>query len=338
MVFVTGGTGALGTHILLELLSRGKRVRALKRPTSNLDQVKSVFDFYLNEKAESEFNKIEWVEGDVLDITSLEEGIQGCSEVYHCAAMVSFLRRDFSKMWQVNKVGTANVVNVCIDFGIETLCHISSTAAIGKPADVEEYNEDHKWVKSPSNSNYAVTKRSAEMEVFRGANEGLNVVILNPSVILGPGNWNESSLTIFKVVKKGLRFFTPGMNAFVDARDVANAATELVEQKVYNERFLVISENVYFKDLFNMIADSFNVKRPKTLVKPWMAGIAWRLQSLLRFLFGRKQNITKESARSAMSVTKYSNKKLKEKLNFQFIPIEESISNAVKYYDNIGLQ
>ncbi|MCB9224545.1 MAG: NAD-dependent epimerase/dehydratase family protein [Crocinitomicaceae bacterium] len=334
MVFVTGGTGVLGTHILLELLARGKDVRALRRKDSNLQQVRSVFHYYLKEKGESEFNKIHWIEGDVLDITSLEEGIKGCSEVYHCAAIVSFVRRDFGKMWRVNKVGTENVVNVCLDLGVNTLCHISSTAAIGKSAHKEFNTEDNKWVKSPSVSNYAVTKYSAEMEVFRGSEEGLNVVILNPSVILGPGNWNESSLSIFKIIKKGFKFYTPGMNAFVDARDVATIAAELVDRQIYAERFLVVSENIFFKDLFEKMAQAFKVKAPSVEVKPWMSSIAWRIEGFLRIFFGRKQNITKESARSSMSVTKYSNQKIKQKLNFEFISIDDSVANAVNYFEH----
>lgn len=334
MVFITGGTGLLGTHFLLELLTRGKQVRALKRAYSDLDQVKSVFEFYLKEKAESEFNKIEWVDGDVTDVTSLENGIRGCSEVYHCAAIVSFAKKDFNRMWKINKVGTENVVNVCLALGVETLCHVSSTAAIGKAEGVELNTETNKWKKNPSHSNYAVTKHSSEMEVFRGAEEGLNVVIINPSVILGPGNWYESSLTIFKVVNKGLKFYTPGMNAFVDARDVATVGVELVDRKIFNERFLVISENVYFKDLFDTIAKSLGVKPPTILAKPWMTAIVWRVQALRRFLFGIKQSVTKESARSAMGITKYSNQKIKEKLNFEFIPVEDSVANAVNYFKN----
>ncbi|MEX1002599.1 MAG: NAD-dependent epimerase/dehydratase family protein [Crocinitomicaceae bacterium] len=332
MVFVTGGTGVLGTHVLLELLSRGEDIRALKRESSDLEQPLRVFQFYLNEKAKSEFNKIEWVNGDLLDIVSLEEGIKGCSAVYHCAATVSFAKRDFNKMWRINKIGTENVVNVCLGQKVEYLCHISSTAAIGKSNKTQPNTEENKWVNNRENSNYAVTKHSAEMEVWRGAAEGLNAVIVNPSVILGPGNWNESSLSIFKVVKRGLKFYTSGMNAFVDVRDVAFIAAELAKRGVFNDRFLVISENLYYKDLFELIAREFDVPPPTIKVKRWMAALAWRVEGFLHFLFGRKQNITKETAKSAMTVTTYSNDKIKSQLNFEFIPIKDAVKNAVRYF------
>lgn len=335
MVFVTGGTGLLGTHLLLELLAKGKKVRALKRSTSNLEQVKSVFQFYLNQRAEAEFNKIEWVEGDILDIESLIEHIEGCQEVYHCAAMVSFLKKDFRNMWKINKEGTANVVNVCLSKNIQHLCYISSTAAIGKQKNETFQKENHKWKREKDVSNYSITKHSAELEVWRGIEEGLNAVILNPSVIFGPGNWNESSISIFKVVKKGLKFYTPGANAFVDARDVATIAVELSERKISAERYLVISENLPFKTVFEWMADSFDVKAPHIQVKPWMAALTWRLEGFLRILFGRKQNVTKETARAAMSESKFSNEKIKAELNFEFIPIQKSIENAVSYFKQI---
>mgnify|MGYP002621016532 CR=1 FL=1 len=333
MVFVTGGTGLLGTHVLLELLSRGEQVRALKRHSSDLKIVENVFTFYLNERAKSEFDKIEWIEGDVLDITSLEKAIEGCSKVYHCAALVSFAKRDFEKMWKVNKEGTANVVNTCLKKEVQFLCHISSTAAIGMNRSKEFQEESNKWKKDTSKTGYAITKHSAEMEVWRGMEEGLNAVILNPCMIIGPGNWNESSISIFKVVKKGLKFYTPGMNAFVDARDVATIAAELTSREVSGERFLVVSENWFFKDLFTTIANAFNVKPPTISVKPWMASITWRLEAFLR-IFGRKQNVTKETARSAMEITKFSNEKIMGQFKFEFIPVKDAIENAVKFFNN----
>ncbi|MFT4600610.1 MAG: dihydroflavonol-4-reductase [Arenicella sp.] len=333
MVFITGATGLLGSHLILDLLLKGEEVRALKRKTSNTEQVRLLFEHYHPNKGDKLFSKIEWIEGDLLDVTSLSDGMKDCSAVYHCAAMVSFVKRDFKKMMKINKHGTANVVNCCLAEKIDELIYVSSTAAIGRDPLKEFYTEANKWVNSVDNSNYAVTKYSAELEVWRGTEEGLNAVIVNPCVILGPGNWNESSLSIFKVVKKGLKFYTPGMNAFVGVRDVSQAMIRLAENKVYNDRFLVISENLFFKDLFEKIAKAFGVKAPSMLVKPWMAGLAWRLEGILRFLFRKKQNITKETARSSMKITKYSSEKLKDKIGFEFRPIDEVISNATAFFE-----
>ena len=331
MVFVTGGTGLLGTHVLVELVRRGYPVRALFRQVHRIEQARRCFQHYFKGEAPTAFDKITWVQGDILDIMSLEEGMEGCEAVYHCAAMVSFRKRDFKRLMKVNKEGTANVVNVALAKGVSIFCHVSSTAAIGKSKMKEVQDESNKWVKNKSTSNYAISKYSAENEVWRAKEEGMNVVIVNPSVIFGAGDWKESSLSIFRVVYKGLRFYTPGANAFVDARDVAHIICELAAQKVYNERFLVISENLSYRTLFEKIAAGFGVKPPSIETKRWMAAIAWRIEGVLSFLFGKKQNITKETAKSAMTKTHFSNEKIKQALNFEFIPIDQSITDTISY-------
>jgi dihydroflavonol-4-reductase len=333
MNFVTGGTGLLGAHLLVELTKRGKKIKALKRPSSDLSDVHKIFAHFFGETAAQRFAQITWLDGDILDLVSLEEGMKDCNTVYHVAGLVSFKKRDFKRLMKVNKEGTANVVNTALALGIKEFAHVSSTAAIGRSAAKELYNETNKWVTARDNSNYAVSKYSAENEVWRGEQEGLNVIIVNPSVILGAGNWNDSSLSIFKAVKNGLKFYTSGINAFVDARDVAYILCELTDRKIYNERFLTISENVPFKTLFTLIAERMNVKPPHIAVKPWMAGLAWRIEGLLNFFFGRKQNITKETARSSMSIAKYENAKIKEALNgYEFISIKQSVADAVAYH------
>lgn len=332
MIFLTGGTGLLGSHVLVELIKRGKSVRAIKRDSSSVVQTKSIFNHFFRESAAHEFAKIEWVDGDILDILSLEKGIEGCDTVYHCAGMVSFRKRDFKQLIKINKEGTANVVNVSLHYKVDLFCHVSSTASIGRSVNKLFYDETNKWVSTKDNSNYAVSKYSGENEVWRGMEEGLNVVIINPSVILGVGDWNESSLSLFKVVKKGLKFYTTGINAFVDARDVAYVFCELAERRIINQRFLVFSENVEFKRLFELIASEFNVKPPSIRVRKWMVGIAWRIEGFLAYVFGKKQNITKETAKSSMMITNYSNDKVKKALDFEFIPIEDAVRDAVKFF------
>jgi dihydroflavonol-4-reductase len=332
MIFVTGSTGLLGTHVLAELTKRGHSIRALRRKNSDISNVEKVFAFYFGPEADSLLKKITWVEGDITDVVSLEKGMKGCDVVYHCAALVSFKRRDFKKLIKLNKEGTANVVNVCLSLNINHLCYVSSTAAVGRSSIKTMYDETNKWITDPDNSGYAISKYSAENEVWRGIEEGLNAVIVNPCVILGPGNWNESSLSIFKVIKKGLRFYTPGANAFVDARDVAFTLAELSERKIFNERFLVIGENLKYKTLFDKIAAAFNVKGPSMEAKPWMAALVWRIEGVLAFLFGKKQNITRETARSSMNTVMYSNEKIKTRIGMEFHSMDEVIQNAVNYF------
>jgi len=337
MIFVTGGTGLLGSHLLIELSKRGKSIRALKRSSSDLTNVKNVFNFYLKDRSTDLFNKIEWVDGNINNITSLQNTMANCNEVYHCAGFVSFWRSDFKKLMKINKVGTANMVNVALNLGVKKFSHVSSTAAIGRNELSTQYSETNKWATSTENSNYAVSKYSAEMEVWRAKEEGLNVSIVNPSVILGAGNWEDSSLTLFLNVEKGIKFYTEGTNAFVDARDVAFCMTELMEQNIFGERFLTISENVCFRDLFWMIADEIGTKRASIKVKPWMAAVAWRIE-LVKSMFGPKPKITKETARSAMSESFYSNDKITNQLSFKFHPIKNAIKNAVEFREFVKKQ
>jgi len=334
MIFITGGTGLLGSHVLVELLKRGKSVRAMYRKKERIHQVENVFKHFFGTEATAYFSKIEWIEGDLLDVSTLDKGIKGCDTIYHCAALVSFKKRDFKRLMKINKEGTANVVNCSLSHNVERICYVSSTAAIGLSETKAVNDENNKWVKSSDNSNYAISKYSAENEIWRAKEEGLETVIINPSVILGVGDWNESSLTLFKAIKKGLKFFTPGANAFVDARDVAHILCELDERDIINDRFLVIGENLAFKELFELIADEFNVKRPSIKVKSWMAAIAWRIEGILHFFFGKTQTITRETSKSAMRVTKFSNEKIKKALNYEFVSIEMSVKHTVKYFKN----
>ncbi|MDX1348611.1 MAG: NAD-dependent epimerase/dehydratase family protein [Putridiphycobacter sp.] len=332
MVFVTGGTGVLGAHLLVELCKAGKSIRAIKRPSSDLQMVKDIFNFYLYGDAEALFNQIDWVEGDILDIPILEELMTGTDIVYHCAGNVSFDKKDFQKLIKTNKLGTANMVNVALSTGVKQFCHVSSTAAIGRQKKSEVYTEKQQWVTSSENSNYAVSKYSAEMEVWRGVEEGLNATIVNPCVILGAGYWTESSLSIFDSVQNGLKFYPSGQNAFVDARDVARIMVQLIDQKIMKERFLVTSENLQFKVLFDLIADALNVKPPQISAKKWMVELGWRLERLLALITFRRPKITKETARNAMSESKYDHSKIVTALNYQFIPIKDAVKNAVAFH------
>jgi|SRR5690554_1404873 len=332
MVFVTGGTGLLGSHLLVELVQQHDQITAIYRNKSKIDTVKRCFEFYLKDEAATYFKRITWRECDVLDIPTLEEELQGHKIVYHCAAIVSFAKRDFQHMMEINRHGTANIVNLSLDLGIEKFCFASSTSAVGKkdvPDDVE-VDENGQWILTEETSGYAVTKYSAEKEVWRGMNEGLNVVIVNPSVIIGAGNWEESSMRIFKTISKGLKFYSPGANAFVDARDVAKIMVNLVNSEIVNERFLCIGENAKFKRLFDLIAQELNQKPPTKKVHPVLMGITWRLSVLWSVLTFTKPLITKSAANNAFSTTKYSNQKIKKAIGYEFHSLEESVKNAVK--------
>lgn len=332
MIFVTGGTGLLGSHLLYHLSQPDVSIRAIFRDQSKINLTFKIFQFYSPENAESLFSKIEWVDCDVLDLVTLEDNMQGCDTVYHCAALVSFARGDFFTMMKVNRKGTENVVNLCLDLGIKKLCFVSSTSAVCIDVDHPEdpLVEKNKWVQSPETSGYAISKYSSEKEVWRGIEEGLNAIIVNPSMIIGPGNWNESSLKILRTISNGFKFYTAGSNAFVDARDVALVMVHLMQSDVKNERYLVTGTNISFKSFFDKVAIQIGVKAPSILAGPFLSALACNLSWFVS-LFTGKRTLTRDSVRSAQANTIYSSEKLLHALeDFQFRSIDDTIENAVK--------
>jgi len=329
MILVTGGTGLLGSHLLLQLTLTGSKVRALYRDDQRVERVRNVFRYYHSDRYEELFSQIQWIKGDILDLPSLEEAFMGIEEVYHCAGMVSFATTDFKKVMKVNREGTANVVNCCLALGVRKLCHVSSTAALGY---IENgvTNELVSWKNGPEVSGYSVSKYSAEKEVWRGIEEGLNAVIVNPCVIFGAGSWDESSLAIFKTVHKGLKFYTPGSNSFVDARDVATIMVQLMQNDIKSERFLCTGENMSFKELTSRIAEKMNKPTPHLSTPRWLAGIGWRVAALLSLVTGKKPLITKDTVSSAFKKISYDTTKVREALSFTFHSANDTIDNALK--------
>lgn len=330
-VLVTGGTGFLGAYIIKELVNRGYHVRALKRNLNNRNP-----DFI----DAAVWQKTEWVEGDVLDVVSLEEAMQGMDAVIHSAAVVSFDKKHRAEMYQVNVEGTANVVNMAIETGISRFVHISSVAALGRTSDGQTVNEDKKWEENPNNTHYARSKYKAELEVWRGMAEGMNAVILNPSTILGYGNWFSGSSAIFRNVYNEFKWYSPGLNGFVDVEDVARAAVLIMETEITEKRFVVNGDNWPFKKLLHCMADNFGKKRASRESKSWMLGLAWRMEAVKSWFTGEKPLLTKETALVAHSRTIFDNSKLLEAIpGFQFKPLEVSIQQAcAKYLANTELK
>ena len=252
MILVTGGTGLLGSHLLLELVKTGKQVRALKRPNADTDQVRKVFAYYVPDP-DKLFAKIEWVDGDLLDMASLEIAIEGATEIYHAGAVVSFHPKDRDRMMKVNVDGTANLVNLSLEKKVNKFCYVSSVATLGRADTNETTNEESYWRISNKNSSYAISKYGAEREVWRGMEEGLNATIVNPSVILGPGYWNKNS-GLFRLVWEGLKFYTTGVNGYVDVRDVVYVMIRLMDGDFSGQRFVLTSESISYLALFTYMA------------------------------------------------------------------------------------
>ena len=322
MVFVTGGTGFLGAYIIKALIENGLPVRALRRTPKTPFFIPDVI-----------WQQVEWVEGDVLDVVSLADAMEGVNSVIHAAAVVSFHTADRELLHQINIDGTANVVNAAIEAGVERFIHISSVAALGRSTKAETINEKQSWQASKSHTQYAQSKHGAELEVWRGFAEGLSGAILNTSTILGFGDWNSSSSALFKNVYRGFPWFSEGTNGFVGVEDVADAAVRLLQSDIHGKRFIVNAENWRFQDLFNAIADGFGTKRPYRKATPFLGEIAWRTEALKGLFKGEKPLLTKQSARVAHSRTQFDNSALLKALpQFSYTPLQQVIDDACRQY------
>jgi len=331
MILVTGGTGLIGSQLLFDLTKSGKKVRALKRLSSDMKVVKRAFV-----SQPTMFEKIEWVNGDVIDVFSIEDAMQEVREVYHCAALVSFHSADFNKMMKTNAEGTANIVNAALEKGVTKFCMVSSTAALGRSAENQMVNEDTLWKKSKYNSGYAVSKYAAEREVWRGVEEGLNAVIVNPSIVLGAGDINSGSTALFGQVMKGLIFYPTGRTGFIDVKDVTKCMIELMEKNIFKERFIINSENLEYRDVINYIADAFGKKHPFIKVNTFLREAGWRAEAIRSVFSKHKAMITKETARNGQRSWLYSNEQIKKCLNINFIPIKESVERICEILQKEG--
>lgn len=321
-ILVTGGTGFLGSYILAELILNGYSVRAIRRTAKDIAWIDPAI-----------LKQVEWVEGDILDIVSLEEAMEGMDAVIHAAALVSFFRKDKEALFLINTEGTTHVVNAAIEKKVKRLVHISSVAALGRKAGGHLVNEGTKWEESPLQTHYGRSKYKGELQVWRGYSEGLDTVILNPSTILGYGDWNQSSCAIFKQIHDGFVWYTTGLNGFVAVKDVARATRLLLETGNSGERYIVNGDTWYFRDLQNAIAEGFDKQKPSKKAGPLLLGLAWRLEALKSVITGKKPLLTKETARVAISQTRFENKKILEALpGFCFTPLSESIKEACEKY------
>jgi dihydroflavonol-4-reductase len=322
-VFVTGGTGFLGSYSIQNLIEKGIRVRALRRATSKLP-------FFI---PDSIWKKVEWIEGDVLDVVALQESMEGVDAVLHSAAIVSFVKGDRAEMYKVNIDGTENVVNIALEQGVRRLLHVSSVAALGRTANAITVTEEKKWEENAMNTHYAITKHEAEMHAWRGFAEGLEGVIINPSTILGFGNWHQSSCAIFKNAYKEFPWYTKGVNGFVGVQDAAEAAVELLLSAITEKRFIVNAENRSFQSIFSTIAEGFGKKAPHRHANPFMSEVAWRLEAAKGALTGSKPLLSRETAKIAHSRTSFDNSALLKALpHFRYQPLDAVIQQACAKY------
>ncbi len=330
MILVTGGTGFIGAHLLYRLVASGKRVRAIKRPASGIALTEKIFGCYSPQAGEL-LQRIEWVEGDILDIHSLLDVFRGVDQLYHTAAVVSFHGSDKAALFRTNRDGTANLVNAALEKGVGKLLHVSSIGTLGRAEGSEPVDESRQWSAKKSSA-YSVSKHEAEREVWRGMAEGLNAVIVNPSIVLGPGNWNAGSPQVFQTMWNGLKFYTGGTNGFVDVNDVAKAMILLMEGDFSGERFILNSENVSYKQFFEWMAAAMHLPAPRYKAGPFLSAVGWRMLRAVSLFTGRRSSITRETAQTANQVYRYTGQKFTDATGMTFIPVKQSVEQTVKLF------
>lgn len=315
----------VGAHLLLKLLKGGNAVRALCRKNSDLQKVKRVFAYY-GEGSDTLFDKIEWIEADLNDIAALETAFTDIDKVYHTAALISFDPGDYKRLYKTNTEGTANMANLCIDKKIKKFCYVSTIGAIGKSLPPKKATEENPWTPQDANV-YARTKYAAEMEVWRASQEGLDVVMVNPGVIIGPGFWDRGSGALFGVAKKGHRFYPPGGTGFVSVGDVVEMMVRLMDSNIKNERYIAVAENWTYREILTRITREMGLKPPTTELRPWQLEIGRWFDWTGNLLFKTGRRITKNSVRSLKHREIYDNSKVRRDLGFQF----EALTPVIRF-------
>lgn len=333
MILVTGGTGLVGSHLLFSLMNKGLVVRAIHRNSSSFENVKKVFRYYTDDdNAEMLFNKIIWFNTSINDIPLLTQAFKDVTHVYHCAAYINFDTKNYEALKKTNVEGTANVVNLSIENNIKKLCHVSSIATLGSTIDGSLIDEEDYFNPEENNSVYSITKYDAEMEVWRGTQEGVDAVIVNPGVIFGSGFWETGSSVIINIGSRGIPIYTSGGVGVVDVLDVVNAMTQLMDSNIINERFILVGKNVNYKYLLTTLAVHFDKKPPRKPIAKWKLVVASNIDWFIHNIFRTKRKLQKTTVESLYTKSEYSGSKIEDKLAFKYTPFKDTLERIIPHY------
>lgn len=321
----------LGTELLCQLAAQGHDLVSCYRSKEKLAFARRQFELR-GEESLGFFDQISWKSCDLLDLVRLEDLMKDINKVYHCAALVSFDSADSEALMRNNVRMTANMLNIARDVGVDKLIHVSSVAALGRNSPGKLINEKSRWTGRKANSDYARSKYLSELEAWRAFEEGLPLAIVNPSIIIGPGDWQTGSSALYGKIAKGFRFYSEGVNAYVDVRDVAKAMIRLMDSDILGERFVLMSENRSYRELFDMIAKALEVKSPSIKARPWMGALVWRLEKLRSLFTGSRPMVTPDTVKTSFQANHYSNEKARKTLDMEFRPVEESIGHFAEFY------
>jgi len=331
MILVTGGTGLVGAHLLYKLVSDNKHVKATYRNEKSLEKTKRIFSYY-SSNYKNLIDKITWVKADITNIPELTLAFNKVTYVYHCAAFISFDEKHFQALRKINIEGTANIVNLCLAYNIKKLCYVSSVATLGTPLKGTPATENTIWNPESDNNVYAISKYGAEMEVWRATQEGLDVVMVNPGVIIGPGIWDAGTGILFKKARKGLAYYTTGNVPLVAVNDVVLTMINLLNSPIKNKRFVIVAKNYSYKVFLEMLAKAGSSKPPKKIAAPWLLSLAWKLDWIKSTLSSKPRALTKHIAEALQNKTTYNNANIITAINYNFTAIETCIEETGSLY------
>ena len=321
---VTGATGFIGSVLTHQLLAEGVEVRILRRATSQFD--------LLGEAAQH----VEHVVGDVTDPESLREAMDGVRHVYHTAASVAQGgRRDWALLSRVNVQGTAHVVDAALASGVERLVHTSSIAALGRPERHDApIDETTPWGTSRLNSHYAVSKHEAELEIHRGIAEGLDAVMVNPSLVFGVGRPGENTRQIAERIRDGrFRAVPTGGTNVVDVEDVATGHRRAMQNGKTGARYVLGGENLTWRAIVETLAAAFDVAPPRRSLTPGLARTLATAAETWAFITRTSPLLTRTTARSISRVYTFNNRKAIDELGCTFRPFKattQRIAEAIR--------
>ena len=330
-ILVTGGTGLVGAHLLYYLTKDGYHPIAIKRTNSNILNVKKIFSYYSNEY-NTLFEQITWKECDILDIVKLEDIIKDSVEIYHCAALISFNNNDKNEMININTTGTANVIDLALKHNIKRLCYVSSIATLGSNNNLP-LDENCIWDWT-NKSGYAISKHLAEMEVWRGFAEGLSGVIVNPSLIIGPGSWESGIGTIINRSQSGLPFYPPGSCGVIDVKDLTEIMIKLMKTNISNERFIINSDHITYKDLMSIVATSLNKKPPYIRLRPFIMKFFIALDIIWNKFRGKRIELSTDAVKYTTQEIRLNSKKINDNIKHHYRNIETTLIESINLFIN----
>ncbi|WGK66155.1 NAD-dependent epimerase/dehydratase family protein [Croceiramulus getboli] len=325
MILVTGGTGLVGAHLLLALTQGASKIRAIYRTEQSIAKTRRLFAFA---KAESRFEKIEWIASDLFDLPALDTAFQGVSQVYHSAGLISFDPADYHALRKTNIEGTANMVNLALAHQVDKFAYVSSVAALGDPVEGRIINEDTPWDPDRKHHDYAISKYGGELEVWRGTQEGLDAVIINPGGILGEGFYRAGSGAYFRLAAMQLPYYPTGTTGFVDVKDVVQILITLMTGPIKNEAFVVVAANANHRDVLTQIAKQLEVKAPRKPLRKWMFLLFLIFDTLRHVLTRKRRRVFLTTYTSMTSRELYDAGKSETLIPFQYTALERTLERV----------